>query len=221
MSLIEVTCVHLAVHMRQDATCDVAPQEIAQQPAQWEAPTGSSSGPGGCTNEMLKVCLDNTEALHLLTSAAEDFARSSVTKLHLPGVHDGYDDGPSDNLKGASEGSQTSTSFRRLVAKTLAKQFMVDVEQVCAPFRSLCPIHAETDCAGHAVRAVTDLDPEMTVLSICGIGPVITCIGVLSWPRWSKYLLCDLLLFVRQTYARESTYWWADEDRGEAQDQAT
>ena len=43
-----------------------------------EAPSGSSPGPGGCTNEMLKVCLDNTETLHLLTSAAEDFARSST-----------------------------------------------------------------------------------------------------------------------------------------------
>ena len=34
MSLIEVTCVHLAIHMRQEATCDVAPQEVAQPPAQ-------------------------------------------------------------------------------------------------------------------------------------------------------------------------------------------
>ena len=34
MSLIEVTCVHFAIHMGQVATGDVAPQEVAQQPAQ-------------------------------------------------------------------------------------------------------------------------------------------------------------------------------------------
>ena len=114
MSLIEVTCVHLAVHMRQDATCDVALQE-------WEAPTGSSSGPGGCTNEMLKVCLDNTEALHLLTSAAEDFARSSVTKLHLPGVHDGYDDGPSDNLMGGIRGIANQHVFPQTCGQNIGQ----------------------------------------------------------------------------------------------------
>ena len=34
MSLIEVTCVLLAIHVGQEATCDVAPQEVAQQPEQ-------------------------------------------------------------------------------------------------------------------------------------------------------------------------------------------
>ena len=31
--------------------------------------------PGGCSYEMLKVCLDDAELLQLLTAAAEDFAR--------------------------------------------------------------------------------------------------------------------------------------------------
>ena len=62
----------------------------------------------------------------------------------------------------------TSTSFRRLVAKTLAKQFMSDVEKVCAPFQFALSTRAGTD--RHAVRVVTDNDPEMTVLSIDGIG---------------------------------------------------
>ena len=42
------------------------------------SPSGSSPGPGGCTNEMLRVCLDDPEILDLLTSAAEDFARAAV-----------------------------------------------------------------------------------------------------------------------------------------------
>ena len=42
------------------------------------APSGCSPGPGGCTNEILSVCLDDAELLGLLSSAAEDFARAAV-----------------------------------------------------------------------------------------------------------------------------------------------
>ena len=42
------------------------------------APSGSSPGPGGCSNEFLRVCLDDRETLLLLTRAAEDFARATV-----------------------------------------------------------------------------------------------------------------------------------------------
>ena len=42
------------------------------------APSGSAPGPGGCTNEMLRVCLDGAELLELLRSAAEDFARGTA-----------------------------------------------------------------------------------------------------------------------------------------------
>ena len=42
------------------------------------APSGSSPGPGGCTYEMLKVCLDARETLHLLLRAAEDLARAEA-----------------------------------------------------------------------------------------------------------------------------------------------
>ena len=42
------------------------------------APSGCAPGPGGCTNEMLHVCLDDHETLELLTSAAEDYARVTV-----------------------------------------------------------------------------------------------------------------------------------------------
>ena len=41
-------------------------------------PSGSAPGPGGCTNEMLRVCLDVPELLQLLHLAAEDFARGTT-----------------------------------------------------------------------------------------------------------------------------------------------
>ena len=134
-----------------------------------EAPSGSSPGPGGCSNEMLKVCLDNTEALHILISAAGDFGRLSVPDCIFQAftmatmtAHQKPDRG--------IRGIATSTSFRRLVPKTSAKQFIVVVEQACAPFQFALSTRAATDCVGHAVRAVTVEYPEMSVLSIDGMG---------------------------------------------------
>ena len=43
------------------------------------APSGSAPQvQGGCTNEMLRVCLDDSETMTLLASAAEDFARAET-----------------------------------------------------------------------------------------------------------------------------------------------
>ena len=116
---------------------------------------------------MLRVLLDDREGLLLLTAAAEDFARGDVphcsafalatlTALQKRG--------------GGVRGIATGTSFRRLVAKTLARQFMGEVEQSCAPFQFALSTRAGTDCVGHAIRAVTERQPDMTVLSIDGIG---------------------------------------------------
>ena len=42
------------------------------------APSRSAPGPGGCTYEMLKLCLDDAETSHLLFRAAEDLARAQA-----------------------------------------------------------------------------------------------------------------------------------------------
>ena len=42
------------------------------------APSGCSPGPGGCTNEMLRLCLDDPELVQLLFRAAEDCARARM-----------------------------------------------------------------------------------------------------------------------------------------------
>ena len=52
-----------------------------------EAPSGSSPGPGGCINEMLKVCPDNTEALHLLTLKAFTMAETRWRNLRDRNQH--------------------------------------------------------------------------------------------------------------------------------------
>ena len=118
---------------------------------------------GGCTYEMIKVCLDDWETLQLLTSAAEDFARGTspeVSKAFFFATFTAL-----QKKDGGVRGIATGSVFRRLVAKTLAKQFSSAVETACAPFQFALSTRANTDCVGHALRAATDMNPQMTVLS--------------------------------------------------------
>ena len=66
---------------------------------------------------------------------------------------------------GGVRGIATGTSFCRLVAKSLARQFAKKWREF-API----PVRAGTDCVGHAIRLAIDLDPRATVLSIDGVG---------------------------------------------------
>ena len=71
---------------------------------------------------------------------------------------------------GGVRGIATGTSFRRLVAKSLARQFAKEVESVCALFQFASSTRAGTDRVGHAVLAMTDAHSTTTVLSKGGIG---------------------------------------------------
>ena len=110
---------------------------------------GASTRCGGCvwTSGLLKISLEQT-----------------FLKVH--GSHSCQQQ--CRNLMG-SQGIATGTSFRRLVAKTLARQFSKQVEATCAPFQFALSTRVGTDCVGHAIRALIDADPTATVLSMDGL----------------------------------------------------
>ena len=56
------------------------------------------------------------------------------------------------------------------LAETLARQFSDAVEAACAPMQFALSTRAVVDCVGHAVRVATELNPNLTVLSIDGVG---------------------------------------------------
>ena len=95
----------------------------------------------------------------------------------------------------------------RLVAKTLARQFMNEVDRACSPFQFALSTRAGVDCVGHAVRAATDADPRATVLSIDGIGAYD---HVLRSAMMSKFL--DVPGLQGHSYAAPSCYHWEDQD---------
>ena len=93
------------------------------------APSGSAPGPGGFTNKMLKICLDDAEVSQLLFLAAQDMARAQIPESAPPQTFMLED--------GGARSIATGTSFRRLVAKTLARQFGKVVESTCAMMSKL------------------------------------------------------------------------------------
>ena len=157
------------------------------------------------------MLLDEPETLDLLAEAAEQLARAEVpgpiaraymtarlTALQKP--------------RGGVRGIATGATFRRLVARTLAKQFAEEVESACAPYQFAMSTRAGTDCVGHAVRAITDGSETATVLSIDGVGAYDhihreAMLGKLqTLPQASR-----MLPFVRLAYAQPSQYEWVDE----------
>ena len=115
--------------------------------------SGCSPGLGGCTSRCC-VCLDDMELFQLLFRAAEDFctcpsARRS-DEVTMTALHGRW---------------RRATSFQRLVANCLARQFGKAVESACAPFQ-----FALSTRAGNDFRVLTDENPMATVLSIDGIG---------------------------------------------------
>ena len=86
------------------------------------------------------------------------FSRTGFRKSRQTGTHPsflvGHHDRPSEE-GWWREGIATGTSFRRLVAKTLARQFGAAAEATCAPFQF--------------ALSTTDQNTEATVLSSWGV----------------------------------------------------
>ena len=112
---------------------------------------------------------------------------------------------------GGIRGIATGCTLRRLVARALAKQFMNAFEEECAPFQCALSAGAGADCVGHMLRAATDTNPSLTILS--GAYDHILRSAMLGRLHAMPEAR-SLLPFVRMSYGQPSTYQWSDE-RGE------
>ena len=115
------------------------------------APSGSFPRLGGCTHEMLKVCLDNTEAVHLLTSAAEDFARSSVPDC----IFKAFTMATMTALRKPDGGIRNQHVFSQIGGQDIGHAVHVGRGESLRAF-PIRFVHPYGDCVGHAVRVVTD-----------------------------------------------------------------
>ena len=73
---------------------------------------------------------------------------------------------------GGVRGIVVGDVFRRLVARTIAKQFAEQAEGATHPFQHALSTRAGTECAAHIVQALTSMDENTTLLSIDGVGGI-------------------------------------------------
>ena len=117
-----------------------------------------------------------------------------------------------NKLDGGVRGIGTGCSLRRLVARTLAKQFGSAFEAECAPFQYALSTRAGADCVGHMLRAATDDNPSATILSVDGIGAYDHILRSAMLERLATMReVCAILPFVRLSYGTPSRYSWWDE----------
>ena len=133
------------------------------------APSGSSPGPGGCSNEFLRVCLDDGETLLLLTRAAEDFARATVPDQIFRALMTATMTAL-EKRDGGVPASPQALCSDDWSPRLLARQFGKEVETTCSPFQFAHSTRARVDCVGHVVQVLTDANPNSTVFSVDGIG---------------------------------------------------
>ena len=119
------------------------------------------------TVEHLQPFLDHPRALHSMYLLAERFARADVP----PSIVDAIRQGRLTALRkpnGGVRGIVVGDVIRRVVARTLAQQLGPAVEGATAPFHALST-KAGCECVSHVVQALTEADPETTVVSIDGV----------------------------------------------------
>ena len=145
-----------------------SPTTFPEFPCLQTVRSGSALGPGGCTNEILRVCLDCLETFALLISGGFRQSRDSSNR---PIDHVGNDDSTPE--KGWWRPRQLPRD--RLPHDRWPKHWPTNASpharnDTCAPFQFTLSRRASVDFVGHAARCATDAHLEFKVLFIDGIG---------------------------------------------------
>ena len=175
------------------------------------APKGFSVSLTGLRYEHLKVALDNERVSEALLSVARLFAQAKVppevAKLLRTGTLTALLK-PNGKVRGIVAGD----SLRRLVARTLSKQYGPEMEAACAPYQYALSTRAGTECVSHLCRAAVEADPRNTVLSVDGIGAYDKISRRAMLEKLSQLpKACAILPFVLMSYGTPSEYRWYDD----------
>lgn len=158
------------------------------------------------------MCLEDETAADLLADAAEVLARAEIPQQVAAAVRQARLTAlQKPQPRGGIRGIATGDSLRRLVARTLAQTYGAEIESACAPFQFALSTRAGTDCVGHFLRAATDCDEDLVVVSLDGIGAYdhirrSSMLGKLRELPQAQAMLPFVLLF----YGDASTYTWFD-----------
>ncbi len=171
---------------------------------------GSAPDLAGMRYEHLRVLLEDDDAWGFFTLLAQDFARAAVPDSVMQALRLGRmtalqrEDG---KIRGIVAGSV----LRRLVCKAVAAQFSDEFLERTAPFQFALQTKAGTDALAHAIRLLTDFDPDAVVISLDGVGAFD---HVKRSAFFSKLFACEelrpLLPLVSALYGSQSRFLWHD-----------
>jgi len=162
----------------------------------------------GMTTDHLKVLLDDMAAMELLGAAAESFTQADVPQViaralalaRLTALQ---------KQSGGVRGIATGDAFRRLVGRTLARQYAETFATATEPYQFALQTRAGTDALAGLLRFVTDEDPEATVMGLDGIG-AFDHISRKAFLEKLVEVAPALMPFVLQFYGSKLTYYWWD-----------
>ena len=107
----------------------------------------------------------------------------------------------------------TGDLCRRVVAKTLVSQHMSEFAEATAPHQVALGTRAAVDSAVLAARAALDLDPELVLLSIDGIGAYDHVLRGEFLGRLDEIPNArNILPFIKMFYGSQSSYLVRDQD---------
>ena len=172
---------------------------------------GAAAGPSGMTVDHLFSILESEADSELLVQVASKLAVGDVPDEVIDGIPVGRLTAlakPDGGVRGIVVGD----IIRRLVARTIAKQFAKKAEAATAPFQYALSTKAGCECVAHIVQALTDQDANATVVTVDGIGAY----DLISRSALLEGLLRmedgdQILPFARCFYGSPSTYLWEDE----------
>ena len=155
------------------------------------------------TADHVKPLLENGSDAESLCQVAELLSRGHIPHEVLSVIRMGRLTAlqtPTGGVRGIVAGD----ILRRLVARTVARQIR---QQYALSTRAGC------ECIAHAPQALTDQDPQSTILSVDGIGAHDT-ISRNAMLRGLRHMEGGeaILPFVLQFYGAPSTYLWEDSD---------
>ena len=172
---------------------------------------GAAGGPSGMTAEHLKPLLDSAVCSQMFGEVASQFARGRIPADVLAAVRVGRMTAlqkPDGGVRGIVVGDV----FRRLVARTIARQFAEQVEVATHPFQYALSTRAGTECVAHIVQALTSFDERATLLSVDGVGAYDSISRRAMFQGLADMVDGEKLIpFVRLFYDRPSGYLWEDE----------
>ena len=107
--------------------------------------------------------------------------------------------------------------IRRLVDRTVAQSLGSALKTATVPHQYALTTRSGCESIAHALQGLTDLDPEVTVMSVDGVGVFDLISSASTMAALRNAPGCDALHFVLQFYGQPSSYIWEDE-MGEVHD---